>query len=100
MIVLFTVVGFKFRGVEPSIVNGGVLTLERDTNNIHDKNAIKLLVNNQFVSYVSREDTVKLIPHLGKKYMIKVREVYNGSVKMLINIKEEKKIDIVFEDDE
>ena len=52
----FTVVGFRFRGCTPDVLNSGTITLEPDDNNPYDKNAVKVLVGDKHVAYVSRDD--------------------------------------------
>ena len=54
------VVGFKYRDYSPDVMNTGTITLEREPTNIYDPNAIKVLVNNTHVGYVSREDISKV----------------------------------------
>lgn len=55
----FMVVGMRYRN-NHSFSIGDTVTLKEEDNNIHDPNAIQVLVNNKHVAYVSREDAPKL----------------------------------------
>ena len=68
--VKFVAVGFRFRDRTSSCVNDGTLRLMTEPNNEYDKNAIKLLVDDQHVGFVSRNDTRQVAPLLENEYNI------------------------------
>ncbi len=63
----FSVVGMKYHGNhEFSQYDENNIKLEKDPNNIYDKNAIKVLIEDKHVGYISTEDNIKV-----KKFMKK-----------------------------
>ncbi len=57
----FSVVGMKYYGNhEFSHNDENDIKLEKDSNNIHDKNAIKVLLEDKHVGYISTEDNIKV----------------------------------------
>lgn len=55
----FTAVGMRFRGGH-MFSDKDHITLQKDDENSHDKNAVKILVDNKHVAYATREDAVRL----------------------------------------
>jgi hypothetical protein len=57
--VKFVAVGMRFRGGHV-FSEGDEITLEKEDDNLHDSNAIKILVQGKHVAYVVRNDAIKL----------------------------------------
>jgi hypothetical protein len=52
---IFAAVGFRFRGKTPKVLREAAITLELEPNNQYDDKAVKVLVANDHVGYVSKE---------------------------------------------
>jgi hypothetical protein len=76
------VVGFKYRGQTPQCLNRGVITLRREPENRFDTHAIMVLVDNDHVGYITKEDAKNVNTALVKS--IKCIETYPASAKIKI----------------
>lgn len=76
---VFTVVGFRFVGEEPSVLDSGVITLEADNNNPYDANAVKVLVDNVPVGHVAKNDCVRIREYINKIKSINALVFYFAS---------------------
>jgi hypothetical protein len=64
---VFSVVGMKYYGNHEFCLNDEEhITLKKESNNTHDRNAIKVLVKNNHVAYISSEDNIKVNKFLKK----------------------------------
>jgi hypothetical protein len=84
---VFTVVGFRFRPgkPQPGCLVGKEIQLVSESTNQHDPNAIKVMVDNKHVAYVTRLDCddVKKIMDCGN-YSISVLETFRASARCVI----------------
>ncbi|KAK9759807.1 hypothetical protein K7432_016809 [Basidiobolus ranarum] len=79
----FIVVGMKYRG-NHSFSVGDKITLLEENNNPHDPNAIQVLVDNNHVAYVSRENAPTL-RSIGVKHKVcTCLEVFSYSAKFVL----------------
>ena len=63
----FSVVGMKYYGNHEFCLDDEEhITLKKESNNTHDRNAIKVLVKNNHVAYISSEDNIKVNKFLKK----------------------------------
>ncbi len=86
----FIAVGFKYYGYEPNYLRYRQITLEYEPNNIHDKNAIKVLVgggNGTHVGYVSVDTQHIVNPYMNRinLYNIQVTKTTPGSATLKIS---------------
>jgi hypothetical protein len=56
---IVTVVGMKFRGNHRFSTND-IIFLEKDENNPYDKNAIKVMVDEDHKGFLTKEDAIKV----------------------------------------
>ena len=75
--------GISFEGrqdIVPGLKAGAVLTLERQPNNEHDRNAIAILFGNLQLGYIAREHAVDLAPAIdgGATYRCRIADVTGG----------------------
>lgn len=66
------------------------LTLERDSGNEYDENAVKVLYEDQFIGFVAKEDAAEIGPRMdsGEEFICYV-ESRVGDLKLLLSIEPE-----------
>ena len=79
--------GFRFNNKTPNILTKGKVSFEKEPTSKFDKNAVKVLVNGEFVGYVAKEDNIDF-PDQVK--FIRVLNLFASSA--LIEISHESKI--------
>jgi len=82
--VLFTVVGFKYRHMTPRVMlTTKSITLEPESTNEVDPNAVKVLCDNIHVGYVTAEEcyAIRKLLQTVPKYTISVVAIYAASAK-------------------
>lgn len=77
-----TVVGFKYQKRRPTVLKEGKITLEREFDNDYDSNAVKVLVDNILVGYVSSEHNLDL--EVDNIKSIRCMNCYDASAKIRI----------------
>ena len=80
-----TIVGFRFNNKTPNILTKGKVSFEKEPTSKFDKNAVKVLVNGEFVGYVAKEnnkdfpDQVKFIRVVNLFASSALIEIYHES---------------------
>ena len=77
------VVGFCKREekYEPEVILNGKITFEKEPTNIHDKNAVKVLVDGKHVAYVNKEQNINFPDNVTQ---IEVGEIRKASATLKI----------------